>query len=159
QLINYTAGTWEWSPPPSRNFHGAPPPTAGMGLIALGEGAAVISRAMESFKLSETHTLSDCATPALGQWQTTTLQDPASQQSIADYPNIYQLPDGRLFNAGPAPGIDLPNRKYKRFFNLGTKYWEESATGDNRDSNIFGSSVMYRPGKILRAGAVLEVGH
>lgn len=152
-------GSWEWSTPPGRNFHGVPPGTAGMGLVALGESLAKITRTMESFTGAGTSSPSDCSTSVMGQWETTTTPTPESERPIADYPNIYQLPDGRLFNAGPATGFDLAATKYKRFFNLSSRAWEETSSGDNQDAFYFGSSVMYRPGRILRAGSVSHAGN
>jgi len=81
-----------------------------------------------------------------------TLQNDAdSERPIADYPYMFQLPDGRMFNAGPAPYSDLTKR-YRRFFNFSTSHWADTS-GDTQDPILFGSAVMYRPGKLLRAGA------
>lgn len=155
----YRPGNWAWSTPPSRNFSGAAPPMAGMRLIALGEGRGHITPTMESFTASGYSSQSGCNGTVFGSWQTTTTPTASSQRPLADYPNLYQLPDGRLFNAGPAPGADLVQNKYKRFFNLQSAQWEEASAGDNQDLAYFGSSVMYRPGKILRAGSVSTTGH
>jgi hypothetical protein len=65
------------------------------------------------------------------------------------------LPDGRLFNAGPAASTD-PERAaghYKRFFDLRAARWVDGAPGDQRDPLLFGSAVMFRPGRLLRAGS------
>lgn len=155
----YTSGSWEWSSPPGRNFHGTPPPTAGMPLIAAGEGVARITRNMEAFTPNGTSSLPQCNTTGFGSWQSATLPTTASERPMADYPNLHVLPDGRVFHAGPAPGFDLPKNRYKRFFDLGTKQWSDAGGGEVQDSALFGSSVMYRPGKLLRAGSETATGH
>ena len=100
----YSNGSWEWSSPQGRAFHPAPPPTAGMPFVALGEGRAHITRNLEAFTASGQSNLPQCNTSGFGSWQSVSLPSAESERPIADYPNLHVLPDGRLFNAGPAPG-------------------------------------------------------
>ncbi len=156
----YTNNTITWQAPLRRSFHPEPPPIAGMGLVAIGEGRARIARSLEQFTTAASSGSGPDCGPLYGQWQALTTADSASERPIADYPNIFVLPDGRLFNAGPTLSTDS-NRtvsRYKRFFNMQSKRWEEAAAGDQRDATYFGSSVMYRPGKILRAGSTSNIG-
>ena len=148
-------GTVAWHTPIVRGFHPPPPPFAGMGLVALGAGHARIARSLERFSpLANSGADADCG-PLFGQWRTVTTPDSASERPIADYANMFVLPDGRLFNAGPALSLDpvRPGGRYKRFFDLRTARWEEGLPGGQQDGLQFGTSVMYRPGRLLRAGA------
>lgn len=145
-------GGEHWRTPPMRSFHSPPPGVAGMPFLTAPEGAARITRSLERFRADASSGAGlDC--PALpGQWETVTLQNDAdSERPIADYPYMFQLPDGRMFNAGPVPYSNIATR-YKRFFDFSTRRWTD-ASGDNQDAIQFGSAVMYRPGKLLRAGA------
>jgi hypothetical protein len=61
-----------------------------------------------------------------------------------EYPQMFLLPDGRLFDAGP---------------NLSFYSWSVNPTGgawsrtpNTFISTLFGSAVMYEPGKVMRAG-------
>lgn len=156
----YTNNTITWHTPPRRSFHPEPPPIAGLGLVSIGAGKARIARSLEQFSTAANSGSGPDCGPLYGQWQTLSTADPASERPIADYPNIYILPDGRLFNAGPTLTTDFGKSvsRYKRFFNLQTKRWEEAASGDQQDATYFGTSVMYRPGKILRAGSTSTTG-
>jgi hypothetical protein len=138
-----------------RSFHPAPPPIAGMGMVALGAGRARVTRSLERFDpQASSNAGADCG-PLFGQWRTITTPDSMSEQAIADYPNIFVLPDGRLFHAGPAFSTDpqSPRGHYKRFFDLRTARWGDGIPNDQRDPIQFGSAVMYRPGRLLRAGS------
>ena len=148
-------GTITWHSPIVRSFHPEPPPFAGMGLVALGAAHARISRSLERFNpLANSGADADCG-PLFGQWRTVTTHDSASERPIADYANMFVLPDGRLFNAGPAISLDpvRPGGRYKRFFDLRTARWVDGLPNDQQDALQFGTSVMYRPGRLLRAGA------
>ncbi|HXS81831.1 MAG TPA: galactose oxidase-like domain-containing protein [Methylomirabilota bacterium] len=153
-------GTITWHSPIVRGFHPPPPPFAGMGLVALGAGHARITRSLERFSpLANSGGDADCG-PLFGQWRTITTPDSASERPISDYANMFVLPDGRLFNAGPALSLDpvRPGGRYKRFFDLRTARWVEGPAGDQHDALQFGSSVMYRPGRLLRAGSTSTEG-
>ncbi|MGE5109728.1 MAG: galactose oxidase-like domain-containing protein [Acidobacteriaceae bacterium] len=72
-----------------------------------------------------------------------TLTSAVLQQSL--YPYMYLAPSGKVFNAGPNPDTRLLSTS-------GTGAWTFVGTtlyGKHRD---YGSSVMYRPGKILIMG-------
>ncbi len=145
-------GGEHWRSPPMRNFHTPPPGVAGMPLLTSPTGDGRITRSLERFRADASSAAGlDC--PALpGQWETVTLQNDAdSERPIADYAYMFQLPDGRMFNAGPSPYANLTKR-YRRFFSFTTQRWAD-VSGDTQDSILFGSAVMYRPGQLLRAGA------
>jgi hypothetical protein len=142
-----------WSHPTMHAFpqHPGPPAISGMKMFALGDGEGRITRSIERFTPSGTSSPGDGCTETLaGQWQT--VSDPLSdsERSIADYPFMFQLPDGRMFYAGPAPG-ENPANAYRRFYDLSTRRWGDSSDS-RQDAQLFGSAVMYRPGQILRAG-------
>ena len=145
----YYNDTITWRTPLQKSFHPGPPPIAGLGLIAIGAGRARVTRSLERFSpASDSRADSECG-PLFGQWRTVTTPDSLSERPLADYPNMFVLPDGRLFNAGPA---HLPGSLYKRFFDLGTARWQEGLPGGQRDVVQFGTAAMFRPGRILRAG-------
>jgi hypothetical protein len=146
-----------WSHPTMHAFpqHPGPPAISGMKMIALGDGEGRITRSIERFTPSGTSSPGDGCTETLaGQWQT--VSDPLSdsERAIADYPFMFQLPDGRMFYAGPSPG-ENPANAYRRFYDLSTRRWGDSSDS-RQDAHLFGSAVMYRPGQILRAGTHSE---
>ena len=140
-----------WSQPYLRHFaHPDAPALAGSASwIASG---AIATRHMEALDPTGTSgSGSGCTTSLNGRWSTVTSQSASGAQLMSLYPQLYVLPDGRLFHAGPAPAENAV-ASYRRFFDLGTKQWTDNA-GSNLDAEVFGSSVMYRPGKVLRAGS------
>jgi galactose oxidase-like protein len=144
-----------WSAPLRREFHPGPPPVAGLTMI--GTPGARITRSLETFTAAGTSGPGDgCPEQLAGQWQTVTMPDSLSERAMANYPYMFLLPDGRMFDAGPAPREDPAGQPYKRFFDLGTGRWAEAGGGYNHDSAEFGSAAMYRPGEILRAGTHVE---
>jgi hypothetical protein len=144
-----------WRQPYQRSFHPGPPPIAGMGLVAIGGGKPRFARSMERFSpTADSPAGGDCG-PLFGQWQTVTRPDSESERPLPLYPNLFVLPDGRLFNAGPTMSRDPSRRnsRYKRFFDLQARRWDDPKPGDQVDSTVFGTSAMLRPGVILRAGS------
>lgn len=152
-FIGIYGQTMKWRQPPMRNFHPGPPPIAGMKMFAVGVGGARVTRTLEAFSTSPGSPADSLCPAAAGRWQVVTDRDPESERKIADYPYMFQLPDGRMFNAGPAPGANLSENQYRRFYNMSIKRWTDSSGVDQQDAILFGSAVMYRPGKMLRAGA------
>jgi hypothetical protein len=77
--------------------------------------------------------------PATNNWTTVT----GANLRLPLYPNLYVLPDGRIFAATTAEEAIA-----SRILDLTTKMWSVV------DSNVRegGSSVMYLPGKILKSG-------
>jgi hypothetical protein len=72
-----------------------------------------------------------------------TLSSAVLQQSL--YPYMYLAPNGKVFNAGPNPDTRMLSTS-------GTGAWSfvgNTLYGKHRD---YGSSVMYRPGKVLIVG-------
>jgi galactose oxidase-like protein len=142
----------QWVQPKMRNFpaHPGPPPIAGMSMFSLGDGRAVIATNLETFDYRVNSPADSCeALP--GAWYAASRScDSLSERPIADYSYMFLLPDGRMFNAGPTP--QNPTQPYKRFYNLSTMEWVDSTGQAHYDSRDFGSAVMYRPGKVLRAG-------
>ena len=76
--------------------------------------------------------------PATDTWTTTT----AKPQGL--YPFTYQLPDGRLYEAG--------TRTNTNFFDPAASRWTAGPTAPFGSSSYAESGAMYAPGKILRAG-------
>ena len=143
-----------WAQPAIRtpDFHPAPPPLAGMAMFAIGPLGSRITRSLERFTPNGSSPPGGACTEALaGQWQTVSDPVPDSERPIGDYPYMFQLPDGRMFYAGPAP-VENPVNAYRRFYDLTSRRWSDTTTSGNQDAQLFGSAVMYRPGQILRAG-------
>lgn len=127
------------------------PASSGHTLVAYGSGAHTHESSLEVF--STEGSLGSCGTHSnlAGTWATLTTPDSLSEREIAAYPFLFVLPDGRLFNAGPALA-DRIDRPYRRFFSFATKQWSDDATVHFKDAFAPGSAVMYRPGRLLRAG-------
>ncbi len=141
-----------WTQPYLRDFL-APdaPASAGMGSYVAPDG--VPSRHLEALSASgSSGPGAGCSTTLNGQWTTLTTQDSASARAMALYPQLYVLPDNRVFHAGPAPRENAAH-PYRRFFNLTSRQWADSTAQSHYDALVFGSSVMYGPGKVLRAGS------
>ncbi len=82
------------------------------------------------------NTVPEIYNPATDQWTSV----PSAGRRMPLYPFMFVLPDGRLFDAGP--------ERMTRTLNLATGQWANVGM-----SPIDGmSAVMYRPGKILKAG-------
>ena len=79
--------------------------------------------------------------PARNTW---TMMAPSSSQYVPLYPHMFVLADGRIVETGAFGGPDSVH-----VLNPATQTW---STVDSRVIDA-GSSVMYRPGRILRAGS------
>jgi hypothetical protein len=142
----------QWTQPCLRDL-GLPNAPALAGAASWGApGDGVPTRHLEAFDPAGSSSSGGCCTASThGTWTTLTRQDSLSARPITDYPLLFVLPDGRLFSAG-LPPYENPTLPYKRFFNLTSGNWEDSTSQAHYDAQVFGSAVMYRPGKILRAG-------
>ena len=139
-----------WVQPTFRDTAQHPVPPARARLAMYSNPSEFGARHVELFDPNGNSGAGDDCDALPGTWATVTRQDSTSARAIDDYPFMFQLPDGRLFYAGPEP-YDSDN-PYKRFFNRATANWEDSSTVTNRDSIVFGSAAMFRPGQIIRAG-------
>lgn len=128
------------------------PPTKGLSLLAYGDAGYINESSLEAYDPSGTSPSCSPWSAPQGTWTTVTSQDSLSQRSISAYPYLFVLPDGRLFNAGPAPA-DRLDQPYRRFYSLATNQWSDDASHHFMDAAVMGSAVMYRPGKVLRAGS------
>lgn len=147
-----------WSNPVMRAFpaHPGPPPIAGFQMFGLMAVSDDIARNLEVFTPTGTSPPGGgCTNTQAGQWSAASrTTDSLSERPIGLYPNMFVLPDGRLFYAGSTP--QSPTVPYKRFYDLSSKVWVDSTSQPHYDALDFGSAVMYRPGKILRAGTRSE---
>lgn len=76
-----------------------------------------------------------------GSWRNLT----DAMQSMPLYPWMHVAPDGRVFNSGP----DI----YSQYLNTsGSGQWTAGPTRHHQHLRDYGSSVMYRPGKVLVMG-------
>ena len=142
----------EWTQPYLRDL-GLPNAPALAGSAGWGGyGDGITTRHLEAFNPSGSSSAGGpCSITTHGTWTTITTQDSLSARPMTNYPFLFLLPDGRLFSAGLAP-YERPDLPYKRFFDLQTKQWADSTSQAHYDAQLFGSAVMYRPGKVLRAG-------
>ena len=62
---------------------------------------------------------------------------PGAQRDVGEYPDVYQASDGRVFVTGGTPGL----------LDLSASSWAPLGSGPASS----GASVMYRPGKIMKA--------
>ena len=149
-----------WSNPIMRNFpaHPGPPPIAGFQMYGLMDAGTIIARNLEVFNPAGSSSADINCTSLPGTWSAASLTtNPESEREIADYPYMFQIPDGRMFNAGPSPPGKVPAAApYRRFYNLQSKLWSDTSSTGQADAILFGSAVRYRPGKILRAGTHVE---
>jgi hypothetical protein len=76
-----------------------------------------------------------------GTWRSLT----SAQSSLALYPLMFQAPNGKVFNAGPAPAT-------KYLDTTGTGAWTSVATKTFTGWRDYGPGVMYDIGKILAVG-------
>ncbi len=154
QVESYGGGVLNrWFSPLRRSLgHPVMPATKGHTLIAYGDAGYINESSLEAYNPSGTS--QSCApwSNPQGTWTTVSTQDSLSQRAISAYPFLFLLPDGRLFNAGPAPA-DRLDQRYKRFYSLTTEEWSDDTSNHLYDAKVMGSAVMYRPGKVLRAGS------
>jgi hypothetical protein len=128
------------------------PATAGHTLIAYGSTAHTHESSLEAY--SPTGSLASCGTHTnlQGSWTTISNPNPESERDISAYPYMILLPDGRLFDAGPSPRDNYVAASYRRFYDFATNHWVDDPSVYTQDVFVPGSAVMYRPGKVLRAG-------
>jgi hypothetical protein len=119
--------------------------------MAYGAGSHTHESSLEAYTPQGANSTCGSYSNLQGSWSTITQPTADSERDISAYPYLFVLPDGRLFNAGPAPA-DRVDQAYRRFFDFGSSTWSDATTGGSFDAYVPGSAVMYRPGKVLRAG-------
>jgi hypothetical protein len=119
--------------------------------MAYGAGSHTHESSLEAYTPQGANSTCGSYSNLQGSWSTITQPTADSERDISAYPYLIVLPDSRLFNAGPAPA-DRVDQAYRRFFDFGSSTWSDATTGGSLDAYIPGSAVMYRPGKVLRAG-------
>jgi len=82
--------------------------------------------------------LAEIYDPATDTWT------PTTPKTAGLYPFMYQLPDGRMYEAG--------TKTTTSFFDVQTGKWSAGPTAPFGSSAYSESGAMYEPGKILRAG-------
>jgi PKD repeat protein len=82
--------------------------------------------------------LAEIYDPATDTWT------PTTPKTAGLYPFMYQLPDGRMYEAG--------TKTTTSFFDVKTGQWSAGPTAPFGSSAYSESGAMYEPGKILRAG-------
>jgi len=107
-------------------------------LLALDDGRVLASSGDDGTK--ERVLVSEIYDPVADTW---TLVDGSTRDTLL-YPFMYQLPDGRIFEAGA--------KKSTAFLDINGGGWTDGPTNSFGSSGYSESSCMYRPGKILRAG-------
>jgi hypothetical protein len=109
----------------------------------LGDGRVLVVSGSDSTDTSYI-TTPEIYDPASNTWAQLT----NASINISNYPFIFQLPDGRVLAAGSDEGAQPT-----RVLNVATQTWTMV------DSRVLdaGSAVMYRPGKIIKAGSSYPV--
>jgi Domain of unknown function (DUF1929)/Carbohydrate binding module (family 6) len=128
-----------WTPGPNTNRGRWYPTTA-----VLGNGDVLIANGFNEVGDGNGNGI-DNPIPQVWQTASSTLRTLSTANLGGPYyPMLYQLADGRVFNAGPQPIMQSLNPN-------GTGQWTQL---QSRDSSFraYGSSVMFKPGQILITG-------
>ena len=92
--------------------------------------------------------------PDTNQWEYATNEIPAAIN--VNYPNIYLLPNGKVFYAGQESEVDLPGGAIANghTFDPQTRSWESFSADSS--VGLGGVAVQYEPGKIMRSGGSIQ---
>jgi hypothetical protein len=115
---------------------------SGKVLVVSGDNLVHGDTTQPSFLFDSSITLPEIYDPVTNSWQ----DFPNARQQVPMYPQMFVMPDGRVVNTGPDPTT--------RIFDPNAGSW--SVLGDSGFTGH--AAVMYRPGKILKAGTYSEPG-
>jgi fibronectin type 3 domain-containing protein len=116
---------------------------SGKVLVVSGDNLTSGDTTQPSWFIDSSNTLPEIYDPVANSWT----DFPNSRMKLSMYPQMFDMPDGRVIDTGPDPTT--------RIFDPASGAW--SVLGDSGFTGH--AAVMYRPGKILKAGTYAEPGN
>jgi hypothetical protein len=117
--------------------------SSGKDLVISGDNITSGDLTQPSWLIDSSNTLPEIYDPLANSWT----DFPSSRLKVPMYPQLFGMPDGRVIDTGPDPTT--------RIFDPSSGAW--SVLGDSGFTGH--AAVMYRPGKILKAGTYAEPGN